>query len=91
MKQLKDFNNNEIRGFYGKNGILFIGCGEANYDDYKDPTNFGTIKQYKFDEEKLELKELCVKEKCHSMPVVGFYVLSNGDFVSFSNEVIIWK
>ena len=91
VKHLKNFNNNNVHGFFAKNGNLFIGCGKANYNDFNDPKNYGTIKQYKFDEKKLELKEICVKEKCHSLPVVGFYQLSNGDFVSFSNEVIIWK
>ena len=91
VKHFKDFNSNKIDSFYVKDGTLLIGCGEANYDNFDDPSNFGNIKQYKFDEEKLEFTEICQKEKCHSLPVLGFYEMSNGDFVSFSREVVIWK
>ena len=91
VKHFKDFNSNKIDSFYVKDGTLFIGCGEANFDDFDDPSNFGNIKQYKFDEEKLEFTEISQKEKCHSLPVLGFYEMSNGDFVSFSREVIVWK
>ena len=91
VKHLKDFNENKIDSFFAKDGTLLIGCGEADFDNFDDPKNFGTIKQYKFDENKLELTEICVKEKCHSFPVLGFYEMSNGEFVTFSTEINFWK
>ena len=90
VKHLKDFNDNKIDSFFVKDGTLLIGCGDADFEKMDDPKNYGEIKQYKFDEEKLELIEICQKEKCHSFPVLGFYEMSNGDFVSYSNEVVIW-
>ena len=91
VKQLKDFNENKIDSFYFKDGTLLIGTGDADFENMDAPENYGTIKQYKFDEEKLELTEICQKEKCHTFPVLGFYELSNGDFVTYSREISIWK
>lgn len=91
IKQIKNFNDNKIDSFFVKDGTLLIGCGEANFENMDDPQNFGTIKQFKFDEEKVELIEISQKEKCHSFPVLGFYEMANGDFVSFSREVVFWQ
>lgn len=92
VKHIKTFNDNKIDSFYrAKDGTIFIGFGEADYDKIDSPNNYGSIKQYKFDEKNIELIEICQKEKCHGFPVLGFYELSNGDFVSFSKEIIVWK
>ena len=92
VKHIKDFNDNKIDSFYiAKDGTLFIGFGEGSYEDINDPSNSGDIKQYKFNEKDLTLTEICEKHKAHNFYVLGCYQLSNGDFVSFSNDVKIWK
>lgn len=92
IKHLKEFNDNKIDSFYtARDGTIFIGCGEADYNDLNSKANFGNIKQYKFDENKVELIEMNKKEKCHGYPVLGYCELSNGDFISFSKEICIWK
>jgi WD40 repeat protein len=92
VKHLKTFNDNNIDSFYkAKDGTVFIGFGYAERDTFDSPNNYGTIKQFRFDEKNIELIEICEKEKCHSFPVLGFYELSNGRFISFAKEIIVWK
>ena len=92
VNHLKDFNNNNIISlFTAKDGTIFIGYGEGIYDNLNDPLNAGHIKQYKFNEKDITLTEICEKKKAHNFCIYGFNQLSNGDFISFANDVKIWK
>jgi len=92
VKQIKDFNDNKIDSFHiAKDGTFLIGYGEGNFDDINDPSNSGNIKQYKFNEKDLTLTEIYEKKKAHNFVILGFNQLSNGDFVTFANDVKIWK
>jgi len=92
VRHIKDFNENRIDSFYiTKDGTLFIGYGEGNFEDINDSSNIGHIKQYKFNEKDLTFTEICEKKKAHNFVTLGFYQLSNGDFVSYANDVKIWK
>ena len=92
VKHIKNFNDNKIESFYtAKDGTIFIGYGEGSYENFDDPSNSGNIKQYKFNEKEIELIEICERKKAHNFFILGFTQLSNGDFVSFSNDVKIWK
>ena len=92
VKHFKDFNDNKIESFYtAKDGTIFIGYGEGSDEDINDPSNAGHIKQYKFNEKDITLTEICEKKKAHNFYVLGFNQLSNGNFVSFANDVKIWK
>ena len=92
VKHIKDFNDNNTQTFYAaRDGTIIIGYGEGNYEDINDPSNAGHIKQYKFNEKDLTLTEIYEKKKAHNFFILGFNQLSNGDFVSYSNNVKIWK
>jgi len=92
VKHIKDFNNNNTQTFFtARDGTIIIGYGEGNYEDINDPSNAGHIKQYKFNEKDLTLTEIYEKKKAHNFFILGFNQLSNGDFVSYSNNVKIWK
>ena len=92
VNHIQDFNDNKIESFYtAKDGTIFIGYGEGSYEDINDPSNSGHIKQYKFNEKDITLTEICEKRKAHNFYVLGFNQLSNGNFVSFANDVKIWK
>ena len=92
VNHIQDFNDNKIESFYtAKDGTIFIGYGEGSDEDINDPSNAGHIKQYKFNENDITLTEICEKKKAHNFYVLGFNQLSNGDFVSYANDVKIWK
>ena len=85
-------NDNKIESFYtAKDGTIFSGDGEGSDENFNDPSNAGHIKQYKFNEKDITLTEICEKRKAHNFYVLGFNQLSNGNFVSFANDVKIWK
>ena len=92
VKQIEYFNDNKIESFYtAKDGTIFIGYGEGSDENFNDPSNAGHIKQYKFNEKDITLTEIYEKKKAHNFYVLGFNQLSNGNFVSFANDVKIWK
>ena len=92
VNHLKDFNDNKIESLYtAKDGTIFIGYGEGSDENFNDPSNAGHIKQYKFNEKDITLTEIFEKNKAHNFYVLGFNQLSNGNFVSFANDVKIWK
>jgi WD40 repeat protein len=92
VNHIQDFNDNKIESFYtAKDGTIFIGYGEGSDEDINDPSYVGHIKQYKFNEKDITLTEIYEKRKAHNFYVLGFNQLSNGDFVSYANDVKIWK
>ena len=92
VNHIEDFNNNKIESLYtAKDGTIFIGYWEGSDENFNDPSNAGHIKQYKFNEKDIALTEIFEKNKAHNFYVLGFNQLSNGDFISFANDVKIWK
>ena len=87
LEKVKHLKNFYVISFYkAKDGTVFM-----YFEDVDSPNNNGSIKQYKFDENKIELIEICEKPLCQSYPVIGFCELSNGDFLSFTSEIVVWK
>ena len=92
VKHLKKFNKNDIKSLYKtRDGRVYIGSGLAYSEDSNLSINYGNIGQFRFDKKANELIKICEKTKCHTYPPKGFYELSNGDFLSISKEIIIWK
>ena len=71
-----------------KDGSFLIGEGKSNNNENE---NFGNLRLFNFNIENLEFEEVCFKEKCHSYPVLDIVQLDNGDIITASREVIIWR
>ena len=71
-----------------KDGSFLIGEGKS---DNNDNENYGNLRLFNFTIENLEFEEVCFKEKCHSYPILDIVQLDNGDIITASREVIIWR
>ena len=80
----KNFLNLNITSFYIlKDGSFLIGDMENE--------NYGNLRLYNINNDNLEFEEICFKEKCHSYPILDIVQLENGDVITASNEIIIWR